>query len=513
MTTDDRAPRRPDEEGLAPLDHLPTAGPVDELTEPTFKRTLRWHHTMVFAFSAAGGLFISLGFSYVGLGVLGAAVLWGISSLIGGAQAFVFSELAAMFPSKAGGVAMYTHEAFKKYFSPLGVLAAFGYWFGWSITLSITGLTVGSLVQATWFPNLAWQADLGFVHLSTGALIGAALILLVWLFNVTGIKTAVWFGYLTGTLLVVPIAAAAAAFFTGKWQISNVTWEIPSLSSFDGWKLILVWLFVMGWTSYGAELCAAFAPEYVNRRESTRALRASAFLGFTVYLILPLGLGGMQSLDELASDPSGFYAAAYQELFGSSTMAKIVVACLIGNLILGMNAGTAAAGRSLYALAKDGMTIKQFGVLSPRGVPARAMTLDMVVNQILLFTLASPVAIILAANLGYMLAMTLALAALLILRRDRPNWPRPIKLGRAWIVVTWILLVFNSLLIIFGLSFPSDTGYGGFSSVLVGISVLVISLVLWAFRRLVQDRRPLTMKEADTPAPTTEERALLEEPF
>ncbi|WP_162938508.1 APC family permease [Mycobacterium kyogaense] len=485
-----------------------SANPKTDGEPPTFLRTLRWHHTLIFAFSAAGGLFISMGYSYVGLGVLGAGILWGLSSLIGGLQAFIFSELAAMFPNKAGGVAMYSHEAFKKYFAPIGVLAAFGYWFGWSITLSITGLTVGSLIEATWLPGLAWRADLGFIHLSSGAIIGALLIVLVWLFNVTGIKTAVWFGYLTGTLLIVPIVAAGVGFFMSDWHATNLVWQIPPLSSFDGWKVILVWLFVMGWTSYGAELCAAFAPEYVNRRESTKALRASAVLGLSVYLVLPLGLGGMQSVSDIAEDPSGFYAGAYEQLFDSSAMGKFVIACLIGNLVLGMNAGTAAAGRSLYALARDGMTIKQFGELSPRGVPARAMTLDMVVNLLLLFTLASPVAIILAANLGYMLAMTLGLAAVLVLRRDRPAWPRPIRLGRPWIVLTWVLLIFNALLIAFGVAFPSDTGYGGYSSVGVGVSVLLISLALWVFRRIVQDRRPLTLSEPDTPLPTAEEQRL-----
>ena len=41
--------------------------------------------------------------------------------------------------------------------------------------------------------------------------------------------------------------------------------------------------------------------------------------------------------------------------------------------------------------------------------------------------------IIATGNLGYMLSHVLALSGFLLLRKDRPDWPRPIKLQRAWI--------------------------------------------------------------------------------
>lgn len=478
--------------------------------EPTFQRSLKWHHTLIFAFAAAGGLFISLGFSFLGLGIVAAAVLWGISSLIGGLQAFIFAELAAMFPHKAGGVAMYTHEAWKRYATPVGVLAAFGYWFGWSITLSITGVTVGSLIESTWFPGAHWSVDLGFISISTAGLIGTAIILMVWLFNVTGIKTAVWFGYFTGSLLIVPIGALLVAPFTGSWSLQASESLLPPLSTFEGWKTALVWLFVMGWTSYGAELCAAFAPEYVSRVHATRALRVSGGMGLAVFVILPLGLGGLVTGPDVAANPSGFYVQAFTTLFGSAILAKIVIACLIGNLVLGMNAGTAAAGRSLYELARDGMTIKQLGELSERGVPARAMTLDMIVNIILIFTLASPVAIILAANLGYMLAMALGLSAVFILRRDRPNWPRPLRLSKPWLVIAAVLMIADFVFIGFGVAFSEMTGYGGPKNVAVGVGVLVLSLILYFVRRVFQDRAALTFREEAEVLPTPHIRRQLE---
>ena len=47
-------------------------------------------------------------------------------------------ELAAMFPGKSGGVARYAIEGWKRYFAPLGAIASFGYWIGWSLAIAVT---------------------------------------------------------------------------------------------------------------------------------------------------------------------------------------------------------------------------------------------------------------------------------------------------------------------------------------------------------------------------------------
>ena len=35
-------------------------------------------------------------------------------------------------------------------------------------------------------------------------MIGMALIIIVWAFNIFGVRPAVWFGYVTGALLIIP---------------------------------------------------------------------------------------------------------------------------------------------------------------------------------------------------------------------------------------------------------------------------------------------------------------------
>ena len=69
---------------------------------------------------------------------LGAALLWGISAIVAVFINTLYSELAAMFPEKSGGLALYAHEAWRKYTTLIGPIATFGYWIGWSVVLRST---------------------------------------------------------------------------------------------------------------------------------------------------------------------------------------------------------------------------------------------------------------------------------------------------------------------------------------------------------------------------------------
>jgi amino acid transporter len=159
----------------------------------------------------------------------------------------------------------------------------------------------------------------------------------------------------------------------------------------------------------------------------------------------------------------------------------------------------------LYGIAKDGMTVKQLGVLNRFHVPGRAMTLDALLNLFLITYFASAIEIIAAGNLGYMLAHVFALTGFLLLRKDRPNWPRPIKLSRIWLPIAGLLALLNlSFIIVGGFIYSGgflgiDTAYGyGWDKTRIGILVLLVAIGLYVFRHVVQDRTPLRLRE-ETP--------------
>jgi amino acid transporter len=478
---------------------------VAQVEERQLLKAMSWWDGFVVALANPGFLIAALGASIGVLGTTGAFVLWTVSVLLGALQNNVYAELATMFPEKPGGIALFAHEAWRKYLTLIGPIATFGYWFAWSSVLAINGLVVGTLTQAEWFSGSTWHHSGAGFDINLAILLGCIAIFVVWITNVYGVRPAVWLGYVTGGLLLIPIFVLMfLPYVTGDWHSSNMEWNI---GTGGGLGLIMTWLYFMGWSSYGFEAVAAFGPEYHDPvRDTPRALRAAAAFSVVVYALLPLGVGGTLGTEAIAADPTfiAFYTDAFKELVGNA-LSNVMVACLIAGLLLSMNTATMDGSRALYGISKDGMTIKQLGVLNRFHVPGRAMTLDALMNLFLITYFASAIEIIAAGNLGYMLAHVFALTGFLLLRKDRPNWPRPIKLSSIWLPIAGLLAAANFAFIVVGgfiysggfLGISTQYGYG-WDKTRIGLLVLLISLILYVFRHVVQDRTPLRLRE-ETP--------------
>jgi amino acid transporter len=271
----------------------------------------------------------------------------------------------------------------------------------------------------------------------------------------------------------------------------------------------MVYLFLFGWSAYAAEVCATFAPEYHDtRRDTTIALRSAGLFTLLVFLLFPLGIGGVAGAPSAATASGEFYVTDLAKIVGSGP-AGVIIVLLIGSLFLSMISSTADGSRALYGIARDDMTVKQLYHLNRYHVPARAMTVDLVVNVLLVLFISSNLAILYMSNIGYVLSHVFALSGFLLLRRDRPNWPRPIKVGPIWLGIAAVLVVFNSVLIIFGIFNPTLTGYGTWTDMGIGVGVLAASVLLYFYRRIVQDKQKVTFREQVPQMPSPEQMALL----
>jgi amino acid transporter len=467
------------------------AGAVIE--ERQLLKSLRWYDGFVIALANPGFLIGALGGSIGVLGAWGALTLWGISAAMGVLQNWVYSEQAAMFPDKPGGISLYAHEGWRRYFTLVGPVATFGYWFAWSSVLASFGLLIGGIVQAQWFAGETWTFDTGPVTAGFPHVVAAILIVAVWLFNILGVRPSLFVGYATGALMMIPLAVfIVLPYFTGDWESSNLTWDVPN------WQTAFAWLWLMGWSAYGVETCATFAPEYKDTvRDTTLALRSAAIFSLAVYTLLPLGLGGVLTKDEIAADPFAFYVPAFDQIVGGAS--DLMVVLLVASLLLSMNTATADGSRALYGIARDGMTIKELDHLNRFHVPGRAMTIDMLINLALVFFVGNILAIYVVGNLGYILAHAFALSAFVLLRKDRPDWPRPIKLSPIFVPIALALAAINVFLCVIGVWYTELLGYGGTKEVLYGVGILALSILLFLFRRIVQDgERPHWREETPT---------------
>jgi amino acid transporter len=270
----------------------------------------------------------------------------------------------------------------------------------------------------------------------------------------------------------------------------------------------------MCWSSYGIEIVATFAPEYHDtERDTAKALRGAALFSGVVYVLLPLGIGGTLGTKAISDGAATltFYGDAFDTIVGSG-LANVMIGCVVAALILSMNSATMDGSRALYGIAKDGMTIRQLGVLNQYNVPARAMTLDAILNIILISYFAGVIEILAVSNVGYVFATCTALSAFVLLRRDRPNWPRPIRLPNYWVPLAGILFLINFMFLVLGGfvysgGFLGITGYGyGWDKTRAGLLVLLAALILYVWRHVVQDKIPLKWRE-DVPQTPEEERA------
>src|SRR5258707_576719 len=179
--------------------------------------------------------------------------------------------------------------------------------------------------------------------------------------------------------------------------------------------------------STAPEAAATFAPEYKDTvRDTRKALMSSAAFILLINTLVPVALtGGVGAKTVGAYD----YVGALNHLVGKgATNFFVIVICL--SFVLSMNTATADGSRALYGISRDGLTIKQLGRLNRFNVPGYAMTLDMGINILFVLFVGNLFGILVASNIGYVLANMFAIGAFVLLRRDRPDWPRPIRLGR-----------------------------------------------------------------------------------
>ncbi|MEI6624942.1 MAG: APC family permease [Thermoleophilia bacterium] len=473
-------------------------------------KSMRWYDGFVIGLAGPGFILAGIAGSTLTLGPVWASTIWFLSALVGGLSAYIYAEPAAMFPDKSGGLSMYAKEGWRQHFSLAGPIATFGYWFAWSSVLAIYGGIIGTLLLSRFKPEaLATIWHVAFFDVTWPRLIGTVCILACFIFNYAGMRPAVWFSYATGIMMVIPVAALAIIpILKGQLSNGNIDWVFNTdtingnVSFYGGTPSMgqaiimgIVWFWVIAWSSYFPEAPATFAPEYHDTKEDTRlALLSTSIMGVVLSALLPLTVVAVIGMDAIAKDTTyiAFLTTALDQTVGSFLGAVFTV-FLCAGLLLSMNTATMDGSRALYGMAKEGLSVQWLAKLNDKNVPGRAMALDMVFNLCLLFFAPSLLFILVAGNIGYVLAHILALSGFLLLRKDRPNWPRPLRLGSAWTAIAWVCVIVNVVGTVVGIIWMKYTGYlvnwadvnadgmpnvtGYFvQAVLCGVAVIVIAV-------------------------------------
>jgi amino acid transporter len=494
-----------------------TAAEITETSraEPTeLRRSLTWRGGFWLALVIPMSGLTLVGFEIGAIGAYGALAVWAGTSVIALLQNYIYAELAGMYPEKSGGISLYASEIWARYFSPLGGILGWGYWAGWSLTLAVVSLVIGDLVEAQWFPTTTGTIDVLGNHVGLATWIAAAIIVGVYLLNISGLRPVVNTNILIGAAL----AVLAGVCIIGPVVIGDLhAASLHFTAGHGAWQVIvtlLTWSFVASWTSYGTEIAATFTPEYRNPKvDVARALRSSALLMIVVVALSTTVFPAAVGAHTIAANPIGFFAVLVSRVLGHA-FGGVAIGVVCAAQIIALGSATSDSGRTLYGMAGDGITLRQLHKLNRRGQPARGMTVDLVFNLAVLFLVSNVAGIIFTSNLGYLLSVVFALGGFILLRFTARDALRRVRLGAVWVPIAAALVAFNVLMIVIGFTHPALVGYGGSTEQLISLSVVVVGLVSFFVARYVQlgvRGRNLWRRAPEAPsAPPTARAAMTE---
>jgi len=468
---------------------MDVSSPAPAVEKQGWVKSLTWRDGFSLALPIAGGAFVSSGYAVGALGAWGAFMIFAIMCGIAILSNFLFSEMAAMFPNHPGSLSLYSRIGMRRFFAPAGVIGAFGYWCGYAIAVAFIALQVGILVQMQWFSDVTWSVAFAGMELTLAHFIGIGLLLVCWFLSVLGIRVAARISTVVGIVMTIVIAIVIIGpLVTGKFSTANLEFQWP------GWTGLLVWFYIAGWTAYVSEITAVFAPEYKNtKRDTPKALLAAGMFLMIVYVFTPFTATGVLGGDVMLANPITYGPMAAAEVFGGGS--AIFTAILVATQAVTVLVFMADSSRATAGMAEEGITIKQLKNLNRRGEPVWGLAVVAIVCIGIVLFASNPLAIILASNLGYILSHALAVFAFLALRRAYPDAPRPIKLPRIWIPIAAAIGLFDVVILVAGALNPGLAGYGGVKETLIGLGILLLGIVFWAYRVLVQDRARLSWRD------------------
>jgi APA family basic amino acid/polyamine antiporter len=348
--------------------------------------------------------------------------VWIVSGILSFFGALAYAELGAMMPT-TGGQYVYLREAF-------GPACAFVC--GWVFVLAVTPGGIGFM--AVGFSIYLAQ----FVPLSPAmrTAVSLALVAVLTAINYLGVRESAWVQRIFTTAKIAGLALViAAAFLTLHAAapdpgIGAVAFSYAGI----GFAMTACLMAYNGWSFVSFVAGEVTDPE----RNLPRAL----VLGMAVVMVLYVGANlaymNVMTVPEIAAAERVGAAVAQRTLgsAGASVLSAIVLLSIIGAI----NGNILTAPRIPFAQARDGLFFRRFGHIHPRfKTPSFAILVQGLWTAVVILT-GSYETLAAYAILSAWLFYTLGVLAVWVLRRTRPDAPRPYKMW-GYPVTLWLFVI------------------------------------------------------------------------
>jgi len=390
--------------------------------------------------------------------------VWAVGGLLSFFGALSFGELGAAMP-EAGGVYIYLREAY-------GSLVAF--LFGWTLFLVIDSGAIATLTVAfssKYLPH--------FFAISPAAqkIISVAFIAFLMTINYLGVRAG---ANLQNLLTVIKLAGlvgiCVVIFIFAEGTTANfVGGGTPTLGG-GFWSRFGIALVAALWGYKGWEAATYSAGETKNpQRNLPLGLLIGCVACIALYVIAQLAYlyvipaSGIAVSDRIAADAMNMAVGG----IGASIISFIILFSIMG----ATNQNFICSPRVYFAMAKDGLFFPQIAAVHPKFLTPHISILAIGVWSIILSLSGTFEQLFTYVIFGQWLFFGLTVAAVIILRKKRPDLPRPYK--------TWGYPITPIVFILAAMYIAVSSLINQFWNGMAGLGIIVLGLpfyFIWKHR-------------------------------
>lgn len=387
--------------------------------------------------------------------------VWVVGGVLTFFGALAFSELGAAYP-QAGGMYVYLREAYGK---PVAFL------FGWTLFLVIDSGAIAALSMA--FASKYLPQFTGPLSPFGTKAIAVTLIAALVAVNYAGTR---WGARLQNTLMFIKFAAILAvsvgilALARGN-AAGFVTPPSPPLTAalVGGFGLALQRAL---WAYKGWEAVSFSAGEIRNpQRNMPLGLFSGTLIIIALYLAANLAYLYVLPFDQLIASQRVASDAALAAGFelGATVLGVVILFSITG----AANGNVLTAPRVFFAMARDGIFFRRFGAVHPRFLTPHVSIVATGVWAMLLSASGTFEQLADYVIFGQWIFFGLTVAAVIVLRRTRPDLPRPY---RTWGYPVTPILFVAAALFISGNALVSNTW-----NALTGLAIILMGVPAYLF--------------------------------
>ncbi len=441
----------------------------DDIAGGGLRKETDWRGAFVIGLA---GTILVTGIAPIMVNAFGAAAIpqMAVITISGYVLCLLLAELSAMMPERTGGSPTYAMVAYRdkwpKFAGHVNGVTCWAYWLGW---FPVAPLNM--IIAAYYLKSLFEWGDHGTLTLIstpiavTTLIIAIVGIVILFIPAYMGIRLGAAFATVLGLLSMIPLTILALGSIfradIADWsQLNSPTWfpQVDGTAFFSpafGHSAPITYLafaFLLTWNVIAMEAAACYIGECKNpARDAKIAMNLEGGYGAFIYIMIPLSFVVILGRDTLASigfDPNTVFLSYAQALFGGSTGTALkwgIGLMLIVALMLSALNAIMGCARGLHQMTIDGQFPRIFARVNRHGVPSFAMFWNVVWSIAVVF-LGGAVQIYLFSNVGYLFSFLPVLLGYYMLRQNRPDIERPVRLPSYFKYIALVMLVFYAVI-------------------------------------------------------------------